>query len=196
MWKRGSPRNPDTKFPSRRCLMGVRAFRVGAAFWIRTACLRQLGGFDRSYWGTEDYDVWMRLSMVAKFLKFNRVSLLYRVHPNSMSSNSLRMFHNAWRVIREGLHHCQPGDRRELGRRGCNAVYAYHAMQLTWEWRRQLVRGRLIQACRSWGGLLKMAGLFARYDPSGLARMARQLLPRALRHGGKRANEPLPGEAL
>ncbi|MEI8196057.1 MAG: glycosyltransferase family A protein [Phycisphaerae bacterium] len=148
---------------------------------IRAGVLREAGGFDPTLWGTDDYDLWMRLSRVTKIQRHHRLSLYYRFHDTNASRNSYRMFRNCWRVIRRGLDTAPPTERRTLARQGCRALYQYHALQLTWEWRQQLLRAEFGKCGRSLEGLAQTAWIAAQHDRPLLGRMARDLLVRKLR---------------
>ena len=57
---------------------------------IRASALRQVGGFDASIWGSDDWELYMRLARVGSFHYENRVALHYRVHDANASGDVLR----------------------------------------------------------------------------------------------------------
>jgi glycosyltransferase involved in cell wall biosynthesis len=57
---------------------------------IRASALRQVGGFDASIWGSDDWELYMRLARVGAFAYENRIALHYRVHGGSASGDVLR----------------------------------------------------------------------------------------------------------
>lgn len=148
---------------------------------LRASVLRQVGGFETALWGTDDYDLWMRLCRVTHMQRQHRLSLYYRLHATNASRQSLRMFRNVWRVLWRGLESARPEERRALLRRGCGALYQYHAQQFTWEWRQQLLRGEFARCGQSWAGLAQMVWIAARYEPALLRRIAHDVVTRDLR---------------
>jgi glycosyltransferase involved in cell wall biosynthesis len=54
---------------------------------IRHDVMRKVGGFDTTYWQTEDWDMWLRLARVGEFHFINRIVLHYRRHSSNQSSN-------------------------------------------------------------------------------------------------------------
>ena len=68
---------------------------------IRTEALRKIGGFDPSLWGTDDWDVYIRLADVGEFSYCPRVALLYRVHEGNASRHAVRHARNHWKVVRK-----------------------------------------------------------------------------------------------
>jgi glycosyltransferase involved in cell wall biosynthesis len=57
---------------------------------IRAAALQQVGGFDASIWGSDDWDLYLRLARVGTFHYENRFALHYRVHGGNASGDVLR----------------------------------------------------------------------------------------------------------
>lgn len=57
---------------------------------IRRSALQQVGGFDPTIWGSDDWDLYMRLAQVGPFQYENRIALHYRVHGGNASGNVLR----------------------------------------------------------------------------------------------------------
>lgn len=52
---------------------------------IRTAALRQLGGYSQEYKHAEDYGLWLHLLKTGKIANLNKALLRYRVHQNNTS---------------------------------------------------------------------------------------------------------------
>jgi glycosyltransferase involved in cell wall biosynthesis len=65
---------------------------------IRTAALRDAGGFDSTVWGADDWDVYLRLAARGPFVYRERRALHYRTHARNASYDVVRMFVNACRV--------------------------------------------------------------------------------------------------
>jgi glycosyltransferase involved in cell wall biosynthesis len=70
---------------------------------FRTATLRALDGFDESLWGTDDWDLYVRLAARAPCLYVHRLALHYRRHPGAASRDWPRLYRNARRVLRRHL---------------------------------------------------------------------------------------------
>lgn len=68
---------------------------------IRHRELRRVGGFDADIWGTDDWDLWLRLAAVTEFAFRERPALIYRQHATNASRDFLRMHANAQRVLRK-----------------------------------------------------------------------------------------------
>lgn len=81
--------------------------RYKCAFHVCTVALRrdafdEVGGFNPSARGTEDWDLWLRLAArysVRRFAAVTEPSAVYRMTPGSLSSNALRMFKERARLI-------------------------------------------------------------------------------------------------
>lgn len=63
---------------------------LGCQVWtstvvMRTALLRELGGFDTSLRIGEDYDLWLRASRLSQILRVKLPLALYRQHPHSLT---------------------------------------------------------------------------------------------------------------
>lgn len=94
----------DETFPTGRVerafLEGCWLLSPGQAL-IRTAALRELGGFDTSLWGSDDWDLYIRLSGLGEFRYVERIALHYRVHAGNASGDALRHVANHYRVVRK-----------------------------------------------------------------------------------------------
>lgn len=94
----------DETFPSGRVerafLEGCWLLSPGQAL-IRTSALRELGGFDTSVWGSDDWDLYIRLSALGEFRYVERIALHYRVHAGNASGDALRHVANHYRVLRK-----------------------------------------------------------------------------------------------
>ena len=58
-----------------------------SAVMIRRDVIRQIGGFNRSMPAGEDWEAWLRLSLVCKFVGIPQRLLMYRVTGTGMSAN-------------------------------------------------------------------------------------------------------------
>lgn len=66
----------------------------------RRAQVNELGGFDSAIYGTEDWDLWLRLEKKWGMpIAVQKILAFYRLHGNSISTNPERMLENLTRVI-------------------------------------------------------------------------------------------------
>ena len=68
---------------------------------VRADALRDLGGFDFKLWGTDDYDLWLRLARRGSAVFLNSTALYYRIHEKNASRNHFRMYQNIRAVRRK-----------------------------------------------------------------------------------------------
>ncbi len=82
---------------------------------IRRRAFIDVGGFDASIWGTDDWDLWLRLLARYSARKILHPVLAYRMHAENASRNMARMYRSSRRVAR---HHVAaiPSDRRAIVR--------------------------------------------------------------------------------
>jgi len=69
----------------------------------RTEVVRGIGGFDKTLWGIDDYDFYIRLAKLGPFIYIPRRALYYRKHAGNTSKNLWRMYCNVSRVRRMHL---------------------------------------------------------------------------------------------
>ncbi|HEV7956677.1 MAG TPA: glycosyltransferase family A protein [Marisediminicola sp.] len=111
---------------------------------IRRTAFEELGGFDVSIWGTDDWDLWLRLLDRYPARWARRPVVAYRVHRENASRNVARMYESSLRVARRHVGSL-PLPRRTVVRRFTyRALRRYHVPrleQLLWaacrrgEWR-------------------------------------------------------------
>ena len=70
---------------------------------MRTAAVRDLGGFDTGIWGSDDWDLYIRLSQRGPFLYQDRVALHYRQHAANASARALEHALNHLKVVRRHI---------------------------------------------------------------------------------------------
>ena len=92
---------------------------------IRRSIMDVAGRFDETLTALEDWDLWLRLSLIAKAQFLPTVLATYRVQPGSMSQNRARMDHNKF-VILDKLSRTQPSPFRVLGHSGRRIVADMH----------------------------------------------------------------------
>ena len=70
---------------------------------MRTATVRELGGFDTGIWGSDDWDLYIRLAERGTFLYQDRVALHYRLHNANASGRALEHVRNHLKVVRRHI---------------------------------------------------------------------------------------------
>jgi glycosyltransferase involved in cell wall biosynthesis len=70
---------------------------------VRAEAIRGAGGFDSEMIPGEDWDMWIRLARVGRFLFEPRVHLFYRLHAGSVSQDTLQLLAGARRVVEKNL---------------------------------------------------------------------------------------------
>ncbi len=71
----------------------------GSNVLIRTQALAEVGGFDESLNAVEDWDMWLRLAARYEFASIPSPQILYRISPNSMSTDVWKMETASLQVI-------------------------------------------------------------------------------------------------
>jgi glycosyltransferase involved in cell wall biosynthesis len=66
---------------------------------IRKSVLRDVGGFDSSIWGTDDWELYIRLAKQGPFIYGHHLSLNYRYHESNASHDYWKMYRNALKVL-------------------------------------------------------------------------------------------------
>jgi len=75
---------------------------------IKRECLISLGGFDESLPAAQDWDMWLRLATNFEFICVPSVQILYRITPNSVSSNLTRQEKACLQVINKAYQERPP----------------------------------------------------------------------------------------
>ncbi|MFO7654959.1 MAG: glycosyltransferase family A protein [Candidatus Krumholzibacteriia bacterium] len=70
---------------------------------MRTAAVRRCGSFDETIWGSDDWDLYIRLATVGEFRWEPRTALRYRVHAGAASRDALRHVRNHLSVVRRHI---------------------------------------------------------------------------------------------
>jgi glycosyltransferase involved in cell wall biosynthesis len=69
---------------------------------VRRHCLAELGGFDESFHGADDYDLWLRMAGQFKMVHVDQPLVRYRRHAGSFSAaHAERMLEDRLRIIRQ-----------------------------------------------------------------------------------------------
>ncbi len=151
---------------------------------IRRDALAAVGGFDPKLWGSDDMDLWIRLSAQGVAAQIRRTALYYRVHGGNASHAIGRMFWNAVRTVRKNLR-LLPRDRRgQVWHSALMCIYAYSGTRIMKAARHGGFRAR-------WAALRVVAYLLpaALHDPGLIRTIAVDLEPdwfQAMRARSKR----------
>ena len=70
---------------------------------IRADVLRELGGFDAAIWGTEDWELYIRLAQRGPFLFRPVVAVDYRLHAGNASRQAMRQALGQFSVVRRHI---------------------------------------------------------------------------------------------
>ena len=90
---------------------------------MRTAAVRQVGGYNRAARGVEDYDLWLRLALRAPIDNVSDVLLDYRIHPGQEWRRPIPP--EALALIRDGrIALAGATGRSRLGARGRHMYWA------------------------------------------------------------------------
>ena len=63
-----------------------------------TELVKEVGGFREDLHGTEDWDLWIRISKDSKICKLNYETACYRIHPTGISQSSIQHFNELEKV--------------------------------------------------------------------------------------------------
>jgi glycosyltransferase involved in cell wall biosynthesis len=92
---------------------------------IRRTAIEAAGGFDESLTALEDWDLWLRLSLIAEARYTPAVLATYRIHPHGMSADRARMDRNRFRVL-DKLNRTRPAILGGLGAAGRRIIADTH----------------------------------------------------------------------
>jgi len=65
---------------------------------VRTSIIKELGGFNENLFGTEDWDLWIKVAQFNKISKIEKVTASYRVHPDGLSQTAHNHFNQLKKV--------------------------------------------------------------------------------------------------
>jgi glycosyltransferase involved in cell wall biosynthesis len=116
---------------------------------VRRTVLDAAGGFDERLTALEDWDLWLRLSLIAEARYSPAVLVRYRVHPGGMSEDRARMDQNRFRVL-DKLCHARPAAVEGLGAAGRRIIADTH----NWLGKEAYARGDWTEARRRFAASL------------------------------------------
>ncbi len=154
---------------------------------IRRTALENVGGFDVSIRGADDWDLWLRLVQTTQIVIVPRVSLMYRSHGASASRDHVKMFQNTIAVINRNFPGGGERKSRKLRRDAFRYQYQYIGRRISEDFRTSMRQAKIRSA------LLNLSHLRAFVEPAIrdfrlLFWLIRGLMPIALaRHLSRRS---------
>jgi glycosyltransferase involved in cell wall biosynthesis len=97
----------------------------GSNVMIRENVLAQIGGFNESLTNAQDRDTWMRLAAITDFVCVPKVQILYRILPNSVSSNIVGMEAAQLQVIDNAFKNKKAASFQHLQEQALANLYKY-----------------------------------------------------------------------
>lgn len=94
---------------------------------VAARSMRQVGGFNERHKGTADWEAWVRLRRVGKFVNVTEPVTCYRLVPESLGSNAEHMFHDFCQMLDSTLVGDLSGMARLIWKRRILAFQAYSA---------------------------------------------------------------------
>ncbi|MGM3309360.1 glycosyltransferase [Anabaena sp. WFMT] len=92
---------------------------------IRTQVFKEIGDFDESLLASEDRDMWLRLAVNYEFACVEKVQILYRISPNSMSANLKKQEVETLKVIERFFAHPKAASLQHLKKYSLSYLYKY-----------------------------------------------------------------------
>lgn len=108
---------------------------------IRRRAFLDVGGFDAAIWGTDDWDLWLRLLARYPARKVLQPVLAYRMHADNASRNMARMYRSSRRVARYHLASIPPERRAVLRSASTTKLWFAHRRPIAGQVRRALRAG-------------------------------------------------------
>lgn len=96
----------------------------GSTPLIRREALIEVGNFDESLFGPEDWDMYLRLAANYQFVAVPKVQVLYRISANSISSNVFRQASECLKVIERAFNQA-PASLQPLKKVSISNLYQY-----------------------------------------------------------------------
>ncbi len=97
----------------------------GSNVMIRSHAYLEVEGFDESLTNAQDTDLWLRLASMYDFAVVQEVQILYRILPNSMSSDILGLEKSNLIVIERAFAHKKAESLQHLKRYSLGNLYKY-----------------------------------------------------------------------
>jgi len=143
----------ETQLADRTAFMLFNQLGSPGQVLIRRSAFLEIGGFDPGIWGTDDWDLWLRLLERYPARWARRPVVAYRSHGENASRNVARMYESGLRVARRHMRNlseeCRPVMRRYTYRR----LRRYHVPRLEQMLRAKVKQGEwrlAAAAARAW----------------------------------------------
>ncbi len=149
---------------------------------VRRAALQAVGGLDPEIWGSDDWDLWMRLAARGPVAVTNRCALYYRLHATNASHQAERMFWSGVQVIRKNLALVAAAKRSEARARALQDLYLYSGTRVV-----NAARGGSWKARVAALKVLTYLAVYAVRDWTFCKTLGRDLVPASLRRASWRA---------
>lgn len=119
----GHPRSPTDGAVRFEDILAAR-FGLTSSVVIRREVLDRIGGFDESLDTAEDYDLWLRATLVTQLIQMPDELMSYRVHSGNVSAYSRRSVQGDVKLFRKWEHaELPPGLTRTVRQRLAAALY-------------------------------------------------------------------------
>lgn len=141
-----TPSPPRVLAEHHRALLTNNFIWTPAAAMMRTAAVRQAGGFAHGFDAAADYDLYLRLTRAHSAHDHGRVVAAYRRHSANMSGNASRMLRDTLAVV--DRHRPEPGPLEDAWREGRRMWKDFYGTQLVEEIRRGLCAREASDAAR------------------------------------------------
>lgn len=109
---------------------------------ICRSAFESAGGFDRTIWGADDLDLWIRLSQLGEIRKYRRLALHYRFHAGNASLDRIRLAQNIKKVICKNRDICGMDKSLYLDRLGHRSLFNYSSKKTIWWAAAKVICGR------------------------------------------------------
>jgi glycosyltransferase involved in cell wall biosynthesis len=128
---------------------------------VRRDLLVDMSGFDTAFKGTEDWDLWFRLSRLGEFAPSKEPLTVIVETPGSISGSADGMIENVRRLIDKTLVADLTGIEREIWRRRIMSSEYYHAFMTMRDRKAAGAKKYLFQSLREWPSPLFLPKRFA-----------------------------------
>ncbi len=146
---------------------------------IRASLLREVGGLDPSIWGTDDWDLWLRIAKKSRILSEERSALLYRRHEGNASQDFCRMLDNSCQVLEIHLADVAVESRQKIRKAAYRWLYGYLGGPMIDKIKQSVKAGNYPQA-KLYTKCLGKLGCVLFSDSFTLNRFIRHLLPKRI----------------
>lgn len=106
----------------------------GSNFMVRTAALRNIGGFDETLTNCHDLDICLRLAERYQFVPVPEVQVLYRICESSLSANFENLERSNLLILQRSYEHPKGLSHQSLKPKSYGNLYQYLAWKALREW--------------------------------------------------------------